>query len=65
VYGLFRFWHEDMRETPKFWQPWSAYQIMALVLAGLGLVFLMKRSFWPPTSWEQVVREGRYDPRPV
>ncbi|MBL9181035.1 MAG: prolipoprotein diacylglyceryl transferase [Verrucomicrobiaceae bacterium] len=36
AYGLFRFLHEFMRETPEMAWGISGYQIIALVLAGIG-----------------------------
>jgi len=37
-YGLFRFAHEFLRETPKIIGPISGYQIAALCLVGLGAI---------------------------
>jgi prolipoprotein diacylglyceryltransferase len=50
-YGLFRFGTEFIRETPKNWGPLSAYQVLSLVMVGLGAAFLIKRTFWPPKQW--------------
>ena len=38
AYGLFRFAHEFLRETPQILGPFSGYQIAALCLVGLGAI---------------------------
>ncbi|MEM9017917.1 MAG: prolipoprotein diacylglyceryl transferase family protein [Verrucomicrobiota bacterium] len=38
TYGLFRFWHEGFRETPKWIGELSGYQLGALALVALGAV---------------------------
>ncbi len=38
AYGLFRFAHEFLRETPQILGPLSGYQIAALCLVGLGAI---------------------------
>lgn len=43
-YGLFRFAHEFMRDTPKLWLSLSGYQGIALVLAALGFIMLRRRN---------------------
>jgi prolipoprotein diacylglyceryltransferase len=43
-YGMFRFAHEFMRDTPKIWLGLSGYQGLALVLAALGFIMLRRRS---------------------
>ena len=40
AYGLFRFWHEFMRATPRVAGEISGYQIAALSVAGLGILGL-------------------------
>jgi phosphatidylglycerol---prolipoprotein diacylglyceryl transferase len=37
AYGVFRFFHEFLRDTPQILGPISGYQIAALMLFGLGL----------------------------
>jgi phosphatidylglycerol---prolipoprotein diacylglyceryl transferase len=37
AYGVFRFFHEFLRDTPQILGPISGYQIAALLLFGLGL----------------------------
>ena len=36
-YGIFRFWHEFHRATPKWFGEFSGYQLGALALIALGL----------------------------
>jgi phosphatidylglycerol:prolipoprotein diacylglycerol transferase len=43
AYGLFRFFHEPFRLTPKFGDWWSLYQVPALLLFGLGLFGFVRR----------------------
>lgn len=43
AYGLFRFVHEFLRETPRILGPVSGYQIAALMVAGLGAVGFISR----------------------
>ena len=44
AYGLFRFAHEFLRDTPRMLGPVSGYQIAALAVAGLGGAgFLLRR----------------------
>ncbi len=43
AYGIFRFFHEFMRDTPQILGPISGYQITALALAGLGLAGFIAR----------------------
>jgi phosphatidylglycerol:prolipoprotein diacylglycerol transferase len=52
AYGAFRFGIEFLRETPKTWGPISAYQGLSLVMIALGTAFLVKRTFWPPETWQ-------------
>lgn len=42
-YGLFRFFHEFYRDTPKLAGPVSGYQIAALAVTGLGIVGFIHR----------------------
>jgi len=44
IYGLFRFAHEFLRETPEMIFGITGYQILALVLTVSGCVMLQKRS---------------------
>ena len=45
AYGIFRFFHEFLRDTPQILGPVSGYQIAALAVALLGLAgFLNRRS---------------------
>ena len=43
-YGIFRFWHEFHRETPRILGPFSGYHFGALALVALG-------------TWRGVVRQ--------
>ena len=43
AYGVFRFLHEWLRETPKWWGVVSGYQIIALVMAFIGLRMLRRQ----------------------
>lgn len=44
AYGLFRFAHEFMRDTPKLVLGLSGYQFIALVMTALGFVMLRRRT---------------------
>lgn len=44
AYGLFRFFHEFVRDTPKIALGLSGYQCIALVMAALGLVMMRRRT---------------------
>jgi phosphatidylglycerol:prolipoprotein diacylglycerol transferase len=44
AYGLFRFFHEFMRDTPQILGPVSGYQIAALALAALGAIGFARRA---------------------
>jgi len=44
AYGLFRFLHEFMRDTPKVFLGLSCYQFIALVMAVLGFAMLSRRT---------------------
>ncbi len=43
AYGLFRFGHEFLRDTPRVWKGLSGYQFLALALAGFGLMAFSRR----------------------
>jgi phosphatidylglycerol:prolipoprotein diacylglycerol transferase len=44
AYGIFRFFHEMLRDTPQIAGPFSGYQFAALAVAGLGAAgFLIRR----------------------
>ncbi|HTM43304.1 MAG TPA: prolipoprotein diacylglyceryl transferase family protein [Polyangiaceae bacterium] len=36
-YGAFRFWHESLRDTPRWWGSISGYQLLALAMIALGI----------------------------
>jgi len=42
-YGVFRFFHEFMRATPRVAGELSGYQFVALLVAGLGVVGFLRR----------------------
>jgi phosphatidylglycerol:prolipoprotein diacylglycerol transferase len=42
-YGLFRFFHEFLRATPRLTGNYSGYQIAALAVAALGIVGFVRR----------------------
>lgn len=44
AYGLFRFFHEFMRATPKIFLGLSGYQFIALAMAALGFLMLRRRT---------------------
>lgn len=44
AYGLFRFFHEFMRNTPKVFFGLSGYQFIALAMSALGLWMLRRRT---------------------
>ena len=43
AYGIFRFFHEFMRDTPQITGPFSGYQLAALGVAGLGTAGFLRR----------------------
>ena len=47
AYGIFRFFHEFLRDTPQILGPLSGYQLAALAVAALGAVGFRMRQ--PPT----------------
>jgi phosphatidylglycerol:prolipoprotein diacylglycerol transferase len=54
AYGAFRFGNEFLRETPKTFGGFSAYQGLCLVMIALGAAFLVKRTVRPPASWKDL-----------
>jgi phosphatidylglycerol:prolipoprotein diacylglycerol transferase len=51
AYGLFRFFHEFLRETPQIVGPVSGYQIAALAIFALGAAgFAMRRQTTAPAT---------------
>ena len=53
AYGIFRFLTEFIRDTPKYFGPISGYQVLSLFMIILGAIFLSKRTFNQPASWDQ------------
>jgi phosphatidylglycerol---prolipoprotein diacylglyceryl transferase len=48
AYGVFRFFHEFLRDTPEILGPFSGYQIAALAVAALGAVgFVLRQQSLP------------------
>lgn len=47
LYGLYRFFTEFIRDTPKTLGPWSWYQVMALIMIALGAGFFIRRTLVP------------------
>jgi phosphatidylglycerol:prolipoprotein diacylglycerol transferase len=43
AYGVFRFFHEFLRDTPRILGPISGYQIVALAVAALGAMGFVLR----------------------
>jgi len=54
AYGAFRFCNEFLRETPKPFDGFSAYQGLCLVMIALGAAFLVKRTVRRPESWNEL-----------
>jgi phosphatidylglycerol---prolipoprotein diacylglyceryl transferase len=52
-YGVFRFFSEFVRETPKVFGDLSAYQIMALMMIVAGGIAIAARTLRQPASWER------------
>lgn len=52
-YGVFRFFTEFLRETPKAFGDLSAYQIMSLMMIVAGGVAIAVRTLHQPASWER------------
>jgi prolipoprotein diacylglyceryltransferase len=51
-YGVFRYFSEYLRETPKAYGGLSAYQIMGLAMIVAGGVALIARTVRQPPQWE-------------
>ena len=49
-YGIFRFFHEFLREEPRLFGPISGYQAAALVVLWLGIAGFVKRRKGSPRS---------------
>ena len=47
AYGIFRFFHEFLRETPPIVGPFSGYQFAALAVAALGAAGFIRRQNQP------------------
>jgi phosphatidylglycerol:prolipoprotein diacylglycerol transferase len=58
MYGVFRFFTEFIRDTPKFFGGWSGYQLLALVMIALGTAFWIKRTVAPPAAWRKLAAAG-------
>lgn len=43
AYGAFRFAHECLRETPKWWSVLSGYQVISAGMAVLGVLMFLRR----------------------
>jgi phosphatidylglycerol:prolipoprotein diacylglycerol transferase len=43
AYGIFRFFHEFLRDTPLVVGPFSGYQFAALAVAALGFIGYLRR----------------------
>ena len=52
-YGVFRFFTEYLRETPKAYGDLSAYQIMSLAMIVAGGAALIARTVRQPVEWER------------
>ncbi len=50
AYGVFRFFHEILRDTPRIAGPITGYQIAALAVAALGAVGFLARRRQAPQS---------------
>jgi phosphatidylglycerol:prolipoprotein diacylglycerol transferase len=51
-YGVFRFFTEYLRETPKAYGDLSAYQVMSIAMIVAGLTALIARSMRQPEHWD-------------
>jgi prolipoprotein diacylglyceryltransferase len=51
AYGVFRFFTEYLRETPKFFDGLSGYQVLSIPMIFLGGAFFLKRTIAPPVGW--------------
>ena len=54
AYGLFRFGHEFVRDTPRLWGGISGYQVAALIVATWGAVCFVNRRNTSPTPAHRV-----------
>jgi prolipoprotein diacylglyceryltransferase len=52
-YGVFRFFTEFLRETPKAFGELSAYQVMSIMMIVAGGVAIALRTLNQPASWER------------
>jgi len=52
-YGVFRFFSEYLRETPKAYGGLSAYQIMSVAMILAGGIALIARTVRQPAGWER------------
>ncbi len=59
AYGVFRFLHEFMRDTPKIWLGLSGYQFISLAMTALGFVMLQRRT---KSMLARTVAEGSLTP---
>lgn len=50
AYGVFRFFHEFLRDTPRLFGPISGYQIASLAIVLLGIIGFVLRQNRPRTS---------------
>ncbi len=57
AYGIFRFLSEFIRETPKSFGSFSAYQWLSIVMVLLGMAFLLKRKRFPAGIWNANVSD--------
>jgi phosphatidylglycerol:prolipoprotein diacylglycerol transferase len=51
-YGLFRFFHEFLRDTPRVLYGFTGYQVAAAGCAALGLIGFLKRRRRPEAAPE-------------
>jgi prolipoprotein diacylglyceryltransferase len=51
LYGTFRFFTEFVRDTPKFYDGYSGYQVLSLVMIVLGTAVFLKRTLAMPRNW--------------
>ncbi len=58
AYGLFRFFHEFLRDTPRVVGGWSGYQFAALGLAGFGALCFWVRAYSTAGSAASIDAEG-------
>ena len=60
AYGIFRFFHEFLRDTPRIFGPISGYQLLALLVALLGFVgFIRRGRLGKPHARFQAVRAAK------